>query len=83
LIATQREEQILAPFCYRRTCDTILFNLWVNDLLLAELSPKQMVIMDKAAFYKSQERKKLIKAGRCRVLFLPIYSPDLNPIEQV
>lgn len=82
-IAAQREEQILAPFCYRGTCDTILFNVWVKDFLVPELKPGQVVIMDNAAFHKSQETKKLIEAADCRVFFLPPYSPDLNPIEQV
>lgn len=82
-IAAQREEQILGPFCYRGTCDTILFNVWVKDFLLPELKPSQVVIMDNAAFHKSQETKKLIEAAGCRIFFLPPYSPDLNPIEQV
>ena len=82
-IAAQREGQILAPFCYRGTCDTPLFNMRVNDFLLGELKPSQVVIMNNAAFHKSQETKKLIKTAGCRVLFLPPYSLELNPIEQV
>ena len=81
-IAAKREEQVLAPFCYRGTCDTLLFNMWVKDFLLAELKPEQVMIMDNAAFHKSQETKKLIETAGCRVLFLPPYSPDLNPIEK-
>lgn len=82
-IAAQREEQILAPFCYRGTCDTALFNVWVREFLLPELKPGQVVIMDNAAFHKSQETKKLIETAGCRIFFLPPYSPDLNPIEQL
>ena len=82
-IAAQRDEQILAPFCYRGTCDTILFNVWVREFLLPELKPGQVVIMDNAAFHKSQETKKLIETAGCRIFFLPPYSPDLNPIEQL
>ena len=70
-IARQREEQILAPFCYGRTGDTLLFNMWVKDLLLAELKPGQIVIMDNTTFHKSQETQKLIETGSYRVLFLP------------
>ena len=83
LIAAQREEQVLGPFRSRGTCDTVLFNMWVKDFFLPELKPGQLVIMDNAAFHKPQETKKLIQTGGCRVLFLPSYSPDLNPIEQV
>lgn len=80
-IAAQRSERILAPFCYRGTCNTDLFNLWLKDFLIPELKPGQVVIMDNAAFHKSQETKRLIEEAGCRIVFLPPYSPDLNPIE--
>jgi transposase len=83
LIAEKREEPILAPFCYRGTCNTLLFNVWVKDFLLAELKPRQVVIMDNAAFHKSQETRKLIQAASLRFLFFSPYSPGLYPIEQV
>ena len=38
--------------------------------------------MDNAAFHKSEKSKTLITQTGCRILFLPPYSPDLNPIEQ-
>lgn len=37
--------------------------------------------MDNATFHKSEETQRLIKQAGCRILFLPPYSPDLNPIE--
>jgi len=37
--------------------------------------------MDNATFHKSEESQRLIKEAGCRILFLPPYSPDLNPIE--
>ena len=80
-IAAKREAQILSPFCYRETCNTDLFNMWLKDFLIPKLHPGQVVILDNAAFHKSQETKKLIKEAGCRMLFLPPYSPDLNPME--
>lgn len=80
-MAAQREGTILSPFCYRGTCNTDLFNMWVKDFLLPELKAGQVVIMDNASFHKSQETRKLIEEAGCRLLFLPPYSPDLNPIE--
>lgn len=38
--------------------------------------------MDNAAFHKSEQTKTLITKAQCQLLFLPPYSPDLNPIEQ-
>jgi transposase len=45
--------------------------MWVKDFLLPELKPGQVVIMDNAAFHKSQEMKKVIETAGYRVLFLP------------
>lgn len=80
-IAAKIESHILAPFCYKGTCDTSLFNTWLKDFLIPELRPGQVVIMDNASFHKSKESQRLIESVGCRILFLPPYSPDLNPIE--
>lgn len=80
-IAAKIESCILAPFCYKGTCDTQLFNIWLKDFLIPELKSGQVIIMDNAAFHKSQESQRLIEEAGCRILFLPPYSPDLNPIE--
>jgi len=80
-IAAKVESSIIAPFCYTGTCDTLLFNLWLKDFLIPVLRPGQVVIMDNASFHKSQDSRRLIGRAGCKVLFLPPYSPDLNPIE--
>jgi putative transposase len=49
--------------------------------LIPELKAGQVVIMDNATFHKSQTTHELIKEAGCEILFLPPYSPDLNPIE--
>lgn len=80
-IAAKVESKIIAPFCYTGTCDTLLFNLWLKDFLIPVLRKGQVVIMDNASFHKSQNSRRLIERAGCKVLFLPPYSPDLNPIE--
>ena len=80
-IAAKIESRILAAFGYEGTCDAVLFNMWLKDFLIPELTPGQVVIMDNAAVHKSEESRKLIEKAGCRILFLPSYSPDLNPIE--
>jgi len=80
-IAAKIESQILTPFCYTGTCDTRLFNMWLKQFLIPMLKVGQVVIMDNASFHKSQETRQLIEQSGCKVLFLPPYSPDLNPIE--
>jgi transposase len=52
------------------------------EFLLPALGPGYVVIMDNAAFHKSEQTKLLIKNAGCQLLFIAPYSPDLNPIEK-
>ncbi len=81
-IAGLNNGQIIAPFCYKGTCDTNLFNFWVSNFLVPALLPGQIVITDNATFHKSELTKHLIEQANCKLVFLPAYSPDLNPIEK-
>ena len=68
--------------CYQGTCDAKLFNLWLKDFLLPSLGSGYTLVMDNAAFHKSEETKEIIEGADCQLLLLPPYSPDLNPIEK-
>lgn len=81
-IAGLNNGKIIAPFCYKGTCDTNLFNFWVSNYLVPALLPGQIVIMDNATFHKSELTKSLIAQANCKLVFLLAYSPDLNPIEK-
>lgn len=59
------------------SCNTELFNSWVENILIKELKPGQIVIMDNASFHKSLKTKELIESVGCKIMFLPTYSPDL------
>ena len=74
---------IIAPMCYEGTCDGVLFNFWLQKFLVPELKKGQVIIMDNASFHKSIQTKDIIKNAGCELIFLPPYSPDLNPIEKV
>lgn len=81
-IAGQIQNKIIGPFCYTGTCDNDLFNFWLVNFLLPALSLGYTIIMDNAAFHKSELTKILIEDAGCQLLFLPPYSPDFNPIEK-
>ena len=81
-VAALHQNKIIAPFCYKGTCDSTLFNFWLENFLLPALGPDYVVIMDNAAFHKSEQTKLLIKNAGCQLLFIAPYSPDLNPIEK-
>jgi transposase len=55
---------------------------WLASCLLPLLNPGQVVVMDNATFHKGGRIEQLLQAVGCQVLYLPPYSPDLNPIEQ-
>ena len=81
-IAGQLQNKIIAPFCYTGTCDSILFNFWLENFLLPALGPGYTLVMDNATFHKSEYTKIIIENAGCQLLFFPPYSPDLNPIEK-
>lgn len=74
--------KFFAPMCFEGTCDTSLFNVWLKEMLIPNLIPGQVLILDNASFHKSAESQKLVESAGCKILFLPPYSPDLNPIEK-
>lgn len=67
---------------FNGSCNTKLFESWVESFLIKELVPGQYVVMDNASFHKSQKTKELIESVGCKIIFLPPYSPDFNPIEK-
>ena len=68
----------IAPIVFNGSCNTELFELWVEKFLIQELKHGQVVVMNNAASHKSKKIKELIESVGCRLIFLPPYSPDLN-----
>ena len=82
MIAAKRGKELLAPVLYEGSTSAVWFNQWFEKHLLKELNPDSTIIMDNAAFHKKEDIHALAEAAGHRVLFLPPYSPDFNPIEQ-
>ena len=59
-----------------------VFEAYVERVLLPALKPGQVVVMDNLSAHKGSKIRELIEAQGCELLFLPPYSPDLNPIEE-
>jgi len=55
--------------------------MWVEECLCSELTQGDVVILDNASFHKSDRTKLLIENRGAKLLYLPPYSPDMNPIE--
>jgi transposase len=58
------------------------FEAYVERLLAPELERGQIVLMDNLSVHNSKRVKRLIEEAGAALLFLPPYSPDLNPIEE-
>ena len=63
--------------------DTEVFRAYVAQVLCPTLQSGDIVIMDNLSPHKSQKTIRLIEATGASVMFLPAYSPDLNPIERM
>ena len=59
-----------------------VFESYVERVLAPSLSPGQVVVLDNLAAHKGERVRELVEARGCELLFLPAYSPDLNPIEE-
>ncbi|WP_341792515.1 IS630 family transposase [Rickettsia endosymbiont of Gonocerus acuteangulatus] len=81
MIAGLCVKDIIAPIIFDGTCNKDIFETYVQEILIKELKAGQIVVMDNINFHKSTKVKTLIESVGCSILFLPTYSPDLNPIE--
>lgn len=72
---------LLTVSLFSTTINTLIFNSWVEQDLIPKLPPQSIVIMDNATFHKSLEMKEALEKEGHTLLYLPVYSPDLNPIE--
>lgn len=81
MIAGLCQKEIIAPMIFEGTCNKEVFEIYVETNLIKELTPGQIVVMDNINFHKTARIKELIGSVGCSILFLPTYSPDLNPIE--
>jgi transposase len=72
---------MVAPFVLGGPINRVAFEAYVERVLAPELRPGDIVIMDNLSSHKSPRTRALIEAAGARLLFLPPYSPDFNPIE--
>lgn len=82
-IAALRCDRVDAPCVIDGPVNSRSFLAYVEQILAPVLQPGDVVIIDNLSSHKSHAVEKAIRATGARLLFLPPYSPDLNPIEQV
>ena len=82
-VAALRHDRIDAPCVLDGPINGQSFTAYVEQFLVPTLEPGDIVIMDNLGSHKGAAVRKAIRAAGAKLLFLPPYSPDLNPIEQV
>ena len=82
LIAARLDGCFTAPVLFEGSCDAVAFNTWLSAMLSPLLNDTHVVIMDNASFHKGSQTAALIRDSGASLLFLPPYSPELNPIEK-
>jgi transposase len=80
-VAGLRSRGIAAPFVLDGPINRIAFETYVDKVLVPELEPGDIVIMDNLSSHKGPRVREMIEAAGATLLFLPPYSPDFNPIE--
>src|SRR6476619_5223375 len=82
-LAALRCDRIVAPCVVDGPINGASFRAYVEQFLVPTLRRGDVVIMDNRGSHKGKAVRRLIRAAGAKLFFLPRYSPDLNPIEQV
>ncbi len=82
-VAALRDDGITAPFVIDCAMNGTIFRTYVEKVLAPTLGPGDIVVMDNLGSHKVAGVREAIEACGASPLYLPPYSPDLNPIEQV
>jgi transposase len=82
-IAALRHDRVAAPCVIDGPINGALFTAYVEQFLAPTLAPGDIVILDNLGSHKGKAARGAIRKAGAHLLFLPPYSPDLNPIEQL
>ena len=82
-LAALRHDRIVAPWVFDGPVNGEAFQVYVRQILVPTLAVGDIVVLDNLGSHKSQAVRRAIRDAGTHLLFLPPYSPDLNPIEQM
>jgi putative transposase len=82
-LAALRRDRVEAPWLLDGPINGERFQIYVEQVLVPTLAPGDVVIMDNLGSHKAKAVRSAIRQADAKLLFLPKYSPDMNPIEQL
>ena len=75
------EHEIIAPLQYNGTMHGEFFEAWFEEHLLPKVPEDGVIILDNASFHRKKRLYEVAEKNKRKLIFLPPYSPELNPIE--
>jgi transposase len=82
-LAALRHDRITAPCVIDGPINGTSFRAYIEQFLVPTLNPGDVIVMDNLGSHKGKAVRRLIRSAGAKLFFLPRYSPDLNPIEQL
>lgn len=83
IVAGLLNNKVLCPTKYTWNTNSEWFNEWFEWYLCPLLRVGSVIVMDNASFHKKSELNRIAESYGCRIIWLPPYSPDKNPIEKL
>jgi len=83
IISASRGGKLVSPVTFEGYCDGDMVCEYFAQTLLPSIPRGSAIVLDNAAFHRQPRLQALVEAAGCSLLFLPTYSPDLNPIEHL
>ena len=81
VISAWRDGRLVSPTVFGGYCDRPVVDAYFAEVLLPSIPKGSVVVLDNASFHRSPSTLAVVEAAGCSLMFLPTYSPDLNPIE--
>jgi transposase len=81
VIGAWKDSRLVAPMVFEGACTSSLIDVYFEQVLLPELPAGSILIIDNASFHHASNAEQLAGKRGIKLMFLPAYSPDLNPIE--
>ena len=82
VIGALYEKMLFALDYFEQNINSSIFYHWCKQTLIPSLKTKCVIVMDNARFHKNKRIQRILNRHGHRILWLPPYSPDLNPIEK-
>ena len=81
IVAAKLGNKIISPLQYEGTMNSELFEQWFENCLCVDLPSNSVIVMDNATFHRKSSLSFIAHRHGHKIIFLPPYSPELNPIE--